>query len=411
MKLKGEDYHQRKMQPILTPLSLDGEYASRELDDPRYQSGSDAESEVSSTGGADDAASSPARKRRRGGHGPFSGRLGARGGKGIKRGPRRPLEPSPEFKMLHSQATEAFIDGDYDRAIELVQKAILVNPEMFAAHSLLSEIFLARGEKDKAVTALFSGAHTRPRDPTVWHKVARMIQDRAGDDRQKTLNDIIYCYSRIIEIDGKNYNARFQRAAAYRELGYNGRAAGEYERILKDLPHNVRALRHLAETCIDMQEVQKALQYYLDSIEYYMSLDDDENIEFSWSDVNICAELYAYLGDPKEGLYLLSSVSRWLLGRRNDHLWDEYVEDDREWDADDSPRRIKTDGFVPGSYPRDSYGMGLPMELRIKLGTFRIKMGDRYRIEALVRTNISLFSSHYSDNLFLSDAFRMVEPR
>ncbi|EED16842.1 RNA polymerase III transcription factor TFIIIC subunit (Tfc4), putative [Talaromyces stipitatus ATCC 10500] len=348
-----------------------------------YEGSTDAESEEDDGYDPNDAASPPPRKRRRRGHGPFSGRFGARGGKGIKRGPRRPLEPSPEFKMLHSQATEAFIDGDYDRAIDLVQKAILVNPEMFAAHSLLSEIFLARGEKDKAVSALFSGAHTRPRDPTVWHKVARLIQDRAGEDRQKTLNDMIYCYSRIIEIDSKSYNARFQRAAAYRELGYNGRAATEYERILKELPHNIRALRHLAETYIDMKDVRKALQYYLESIEYYMSLDNDENMEFSWSDVNICAELYAFVGEPEAGLQLLSSVSRWLLGRKDDKIWDEYIDDDREWDAGDSPRRIKTDGFIPNAYPIDSYGLGLPMELRIKLGTFRLKLGERYFEEAL----------------------------
>lgn len=352
-------------------------------EDPDYQASTDPESEEDDGYDANDASPRP-RKRRRRGHGPFSGRYGARGGKGIKRGPRRPLEPSPEFKMLHSQATEAFIDGDYERATELVQQAILVNPEMFAAHSLLSEIFLARGEKDKAVTALFSGAHTRPRDPTVWHKVARLLQERAGEDRQKTLNDMIYCYSRIIEIDGKAYNARFQRATAYRELGYNGRAASEYERILKELPHNIRALRHLAETYIDMQDVQKALDYYLASIDYYMTLDNDENMEFSWSDVNICAELYAYVGDPRKGLQLLSSVSRWLLGRKDDTMWDAYIDDDREWDAADSPRRIKTDGFIPNTYPLDSYGLGLPMELRIKLGTFRLKLGDRYFEEALV---------------------------
>jgi general transcription factor 3C polypeptide 3 (transcription factor C subunit 4) len=332
------------------------------------------------------ADSPPPRKRRRRGHGPFSGRYGARGGKGIKRGPRRPLEPSPEFKMLHSQATEAFIDGDYERATDLVQRAILVNPEMFAAHSLLSEIFLARGDKDKAVSALFSGAHTRPRDATVWYKVAKLIQDRAGTERQKTLNDVIYCYSRIVEIDPKSYNARFQRAAAYRELGHNGRAATEYERILKELPHNIRALRHLAETYIDMHDVQKAAQYYMSSIEYYMSLDAEENVEFSWSDVNICAELFAFMEQPESGLHLLSSVSRWLLGRKDDSIWDNFVDDDREWDANDSPRRIKTDGFIPNTYPNDSYGLGLPMELRIKLGAFRLKLGERYFDEALVIT-------------------------
>ncbi|KAH8700588.1 hypothetical protein BGW36DRAFT_132126 [Talaromyces proteolyticus] len=360
----------------------DDEDADYEAASAESEQGQDEEDDLEPDSDSMQASSSPPRKRPRRGRGPFSGRYGARGGKGIKRGPRRPLEPSPEFKMLHSQATEAFIDGDYDRAIELVQRAILVNPEMFAAHSLLSEIFLARGEDDKAISALFSGAHTKPRDPTVWYKVSKLIQERSGEDRQKALNDMVYCFSRIIEIDPKSYNARFQRAAAYRELGSNGRAATEYERILKEIPHNIRALRHLAETYIDMQEVQKAIRYYTNSIEYYMSHETDESLEFSWSDVNICVELYAYIGQYESGLQLLKSVSRWLVGRKDDKIWDS-EDDDREWDAADSPRRIKTNGFIPGVFPIQSYGLGLPMELRIKLGIYRLKLGERYYNEAL----------------------------
>lgn len=332
---------------------------------------------------ADDDDEDDSRRRRRRGTGRFSGRYGARGGKGIKRGPRRPLEPSHEFKTLHSEATSAFIDGDYERATELVKRAIQINPEMFAAHSLLSEVFLAQGEKDKALTALFSGAHTRPKDPSVWAKVARMVLERAGDDRQTALNDALYCYSRVVDIDQHNLNARFQRAALYRELGHNGRAATDYERVLKGSPHNVRALRHLAETYIDLSNVQIAFDYWSDSVEYYMTVDPDEAPEFSWSDVNIYAELFTYLGRHDEGLGAIKSLCRWLLGRGDDTMWEDFHEDDREWDSNDSPRRIKTDGYIPKQWPRDSYGLGLPIELRIKLGLFRLRMGYDHKDEAL----------------------------
>ncbi|KAJ5788676.1 Tetratricopeptide-like helical [Penicillium paradoxum] len=329
----------------------------------------------------DDDHSAASRRRRRGG-GRFSGRWGARGGKGIKRGPRKPIEPSPEFKLLHSEATSAFIDGDYERAIDLVMQAIQINPEMFAAHSLLSEIFLAQGENDKALAALFNGAHTRPKDPGVWIKVARLILDRAGDNRQSALHDVAYCYSRILEVDSSNHNIRFQRAAIYRELGQNNRAATEYERLLKECPHSVRALRHLAETYIDLDNVQKAVDHYANSIDHYLSLDPEDS-EFTWSDLNIYVELFGYLKQPEEGLISLNILARWLLGRVEDIVWDGCDDDDREWDADDSPRRIKTDKFQPGQWPRESYGLGLPLELRIKMGIFRLRMGDKHHSEAL----------------------------
>ena len=294
------------------------------------------------------------------------------------------MEPGPEFKAIHSEAITAFIEGDYDHATELVMNAIQVNPEMFPAHSLLSEIFLAQGQKDKSVTALFNGAHTRPRDPLVWLNVAHLILERAGDSRKRALNDVVYCYSRVLEIEPKSYRTRYQRAAIYRELGHNGKAASEYERILKDRPHSPTALRYLAEIFIDLNDVPRAIEHWADSAEYYMTCEPDQVPDFSWNEVNIYAELYGYVGRHEEGLEALKSLSRWLLGRRDDSMWELFDDDDREWDSRDSPRRIKTNGFVPGQWPPDSYGLGLPLELRIKMGLFRLKMDHNHHEEALV---------------------------
>lgn len=295
------------------------------------------------------------------------------------------MEPSPEFKLLHSQATSAFIDGNYDKATDLVKQAIHVNPEMFAAHSLLSEIFLSQGEKDKAVTALFSAAHTRPRDPSVWVQVAKLILERTGvSDRTSSLQDVLYCYRRAIDIDQKNYSVRIHRASIYRELGYNGKAAQEFERLLKELPHNMEILRQLSETYIDMNEVERAKSRYEESISYYTSLSLEESTVFTWSDVNIYTELFSYLDEYEEGLVALKSLARWLLGRKEDVMWESIQQDDREWDAEDDPRRLQTPGFEPEEYPLESYGFGLPFELRIKLGIYRLKMGPQHKDEALV---------------------------
>ncbi|KAJ6037291.1 Tetratricopeptide-like helical [Penicillium herquei] len=343
---------------------------------------SDDSDEQESEGEDADSDSDGRRRRRRRRGGAFSGRWGARGKKGVKRGPRKPLEPGPEFKMLHSEATEAFIDGDYDRAMERVMLAIQNNPEMFPAHSLLSEIFLAQGQKDKALAALFNGAHTRPKDPAVWLKVARLVMQRAGEERQSAMKDVIYCYTRVLEIEPTNCHVRYQRAAIFREFGYNTKAAAEYERILRDRPHNAKALRHLAEVYIDLNEVHKAIKYWVESIKYYLTI-DPQTTRFSWSEVNIYAELFSLTGQLSQGLYALKSVARWLLGRKDDTLWDDFDVDDREWDPNDSPRRIKTNGFEPGQWPSDSYGLGLPLELRIKMGLFRLRLGYSHHQEAL----------------------------
>ena len=306
------------------------------------------------------------------------------GGRGVKRGQRKPLEPSVEFKMLHSQATMAFIDHDYEEAEQLALQAILVNPEMYTARFLLSEIHMARGDKDKAITALFHAAHTQPRDTQGWLKLAQLLLKRDGEDRPSALRDAIYCYSRIISLESTNVEARYQRATLNRELGYIGRAAQEYEHLLKQLPHDTTVLRHLAEVYIELNDIDKAVAHYDQSIIYFREKEPSNVTSFSWSDVNICAELYGYQIQYEKASLKLKALSRWLLGRGNDSIWEPFEEDDREWDSEDLPRRVEVPGFKPGAYEPAAYGNGLPLELRVKLGVFRLKAVNGNFEEAIV---------------------------
>lgn len=320
-----------------------------------------------------------ASKRARRGRG---GRVG-RGGKGMKKGLRKPIEPTPEFKALHSQATMAFIDQQYEEAENLTLQALLINPEMYPAHNLLSEIHAARGDKEKALSAAWNGAHTRPRDPEMWSRIARLILERDDEDRDSTLRDAIYCYNRILYVDSSNVDARYQRAALNYELGYKRKAANEYEQLIKKLPHNTTVLRHLAEIYIDLDEPDNALCHYQASIKHFQSVEQYDATAFTWSDVNIVCELYSVQRRYNEGITMLKTLSRWLLGRAKEKCWETFEEDDREWDLEDQPRRMGVPGFVPGEHDMISYGDGLPLELRIKLGVFRLKSENRSLIEAI----------------------------
>ncbi|KAL9030329.1 MAG: hypothetical protein Q9196_001541 [Gyalolechia fulgens] len=302
--------------------------------------------------------------------------------KGIKRGPRRPLEPSYEFKSVHTLATAAFIDADYETAEQLTLQAILLNPEMYAAHSLLSEIHSARGDHGKALTALFNGAHTRPRDIEGWETIAHMLLARQ-DEENPAITDALYCYSRIIQVDPQNVNARHQRAALNCRLGYMGRAATEYEQLLKILPHDLTILRSLAELYTETDNAHRAMEHYGTSIKFYQAKEPKEAKTFAWSDVNIYVELFADQQRYLDGISAIKSLSRWLLGRRGDTVWENFQEDDREWDMDHYPRRVQVEGFKAGCHADICYGKGMPLELHVKLGTYRLKSDGRQIEEAM----------------------------
>ena len=314
------------------------------------------------------------------------GRIG-RGGKGIKKGLRKPIEPTPEFKALHSQATLAFINHNYEEAEDLTLQALLINPEMYPAHNLLSEIHAARGDKEKALSAAWNGAHTRPRDPEMWSRIARLILERDDEDRDSTLRDAVYCYNRVLYVDSSNAEARYQRAALNHELGHNRKAASEYEQLIKQLPHDTTVLRHLAEIYIDLDEPDRALRHYDATIHHFQLVEPCDVTSFTWSDVNIVCELYGVQRRYDEGVTVLKTLSRWLLGRAKERCWESFDEDDREWDLEDQPRRSGLPGFVPGKHDVTSYGDGLPLELRVKLGVFRLKSEDRNLMEATASTS------------------------
>ncbi len=305
----------------------------------------------------------------------------------MKKGLRKPVEPTPEFKALHSQATMAFIERKYEEAENLTLQALLINPEMYPAHNLLSEIHAARGDREKALSAAWNGAHTRPRDPEMWSRIARLILERDDEDRDSTLRDAIYCYNRILYVDSSNVEARYQRAALNHELGHKRKAANEYEQLIKQLPHDTTVLRHLAETYIDLDEPDSALNHYHASIHHFQSIEPSDVTCFTWSDVNIVCELYSVQRRYAEGIMVLKALSRWLLGRAKEKCWEAFDKDDREWDLEDQPRRNDTPGFVPGEHDVTSYGDGLPLELRVKLGVFRIKSENLNLMEAIASTS------------------------
>ena len=307
----------------------------------------------------------------------------AQGRKILKRGLRKPLEPSLEFKAFHSNATMAFIAHEYEEAEQFALQAILCNPEMFAAHSLLSEIHMACGNKTKALAALFNGAHTRPRDIQVWLKLAQWIVERADDDKLSATRDAIYCYSRILTVDKTYTMARHKRAAMYRDSGHLARAAYDYEYLLKQLPHNTTILRCLAEIYIDLGEAHRALSHYDRSFNHYRLKEPGEPSTVTWSDINIYCELYGFEQKYQEGISQIKSLSRWLLGRGSDEFWNSYDQDDREWDSEDQPRRFQVEGFKPGQFQSSAYGNGLPLELRIKLGIYRLNLGTDHQDEAM----------------------------
>ena len=351
--------------------------------------------------GSPDTQESQSHGHRRGrgrGRPPGSSCTGRSPRRGRKRGARAIAEPSREFKKLQSEATQAFIGhGDMERALVIARKAVQINPEIYAAHSLLSEVLWTMGRKEDSIGALFSGAHTR-RDPKIWWNVANRTMELIANTSEKEAREgfivqAIYCLTMVLKLDSDDNDARMERMRLRLEIGSSSRAKKDCEKLLEAFPHNTGLLRQLVELCLTNEEMARAKILYDGVIENVIAGKLKEEDSFTWSFINIYLDLLDHLELWDEALHKLSQLSRLLLEREAETFWDK-VDDDREWDVEDYPRRSEIVDFAPGKFDLVTYGLGLPLELRIKLGLFRLKIGTQYYNEALVGIFLNKFQCH-----------------
>lgn len=312
--------------------------------------------------------------------------LGKRRG-GLK-GPRKIAELPGDIRERLARATHHFMRKNYTEAREEAQDIIKINGEVYQAYSLLASIFREWGHFDDELLASTSCAHFMPKEEqgTAWLDLARRIDEATPEDREKNLETGVYCCSEALKTLRHNVEGLCLKASFQRGCNRIGKATGDYEHALKVDPHNPRAMRGLAECYLDNEQPELAKKLYQDAITFYQESDTSKN-RFGWNELAIFLELHASSGEYEEAIKNLKSLSRWILGRKDESYWDEVTEDDREWDADDL-RRNEVAQYEPDKYDMLTYGDGLPLELRTKLGVYRIKLGDSHFKEAMVSLTI-----------------------
>ncbi|OQO01676.1 hypothetical protein B0A48_12713 [Cryoendolithus antarcticus] len=301
---------------------------------------------------------------------------------------QRDREPGPEFKKLQQAASNAFIIGDLDLARDKAQAAVAVDPMVFAAHSLLSEIYAARNQPKESLVALLQGATMRKTDPELWILCANKTLDVAGVFRkEEDLLQAAQCLQNAQYVDKENYDIRVQKRDIWLELGRKSRARREsfhMNQMRPDDLENVKLCAELSLACGEPSETAKARDAYERAFELHLENDSLQDADTQWAHLAVYLDTVDHSSTPEYGVTQLKRLARWFLGRVEETCWDRYDMDDREFDATHD-RRYDVVEFQADLCSHDlaSYGNGLPLDLRVKLGLFRLKMGSAHHTEAL----------------------------
>ncbi|KAF2481944.1 hypothetical protein BDY17DRAFT_325449 [Neohortaea acidophila] len=334
------------------------------------------------------------------------------------------IDPGAEFKVLQNKVMAALLSDDLDAALEYAKLAVLQNSEVFIAHKVIHDIYQRQGKERDAVIALYSGANTK-RDADLWAEVGQRIldlEDRVSNDEEWARG----CFTEAIRINRECYAARVAKLRLHVELKEDSSARMEAKIITEKWPKDLEVVSQYAELCIESGnswEWERSKYAYEKAFEQYAGeemLGDDP--EQQWFYLNEYLDILLRLGLHQLGLRQLKRIARWFLGRQEDTFWDD-IADDREFDSTND-RRLHLWQFQQGRISLDpqKYGEGLPLELRVKLGLFRLSMQakdeafrhfqsllfDDIEIDGLEELFVEVAESLNSHGLF-ADALRFYE--
>ncbi len=311
----------------------------------------------------------------------------ARGGYKGPRGPRKAAEPTGDIKARLGEAAKAFLVGNYLQAKDICQEIIRINAETHEAWTTVASCFMELGYTDKALTAHTFAATLQPKNVSGWLRCAERFLEETGKRRGIYLTSAFYCYSAALKADVKNIEARLGKARILVEKNNYAAATLEYKKVLPLQPRNLELVRDLCAGYYDIGELENAATLFHETFAQFMEKPSAYKEVLDWSDLNSYIAIRQELGHHEFAIKELASISRWMLGRGSEDFWNNVTGDDREWDADDS-RRVEVSGFTKYRFPLSTYGDGLPLELRTKLGISRVELG--YNEEAMVRNLFSV---------------------
>ncbi|CAM1502792.1 Fc.00g075680.m01.CDS01 [Cosmosporella sp. VM-42] len=296
--------------------------------------------------------------------------------RGGARGPRKAAKPRGDITARLSKVNQAFMGGDYDRALDLAFEVIRINAETHQAWITVASIFQEQGDSSKALSAMIYAAHLRPKDVSGWLQCATFALDTIVDDEAENLYKARVCYSAALRADHSNVDARLGKATVCHRQGHLSAAISEYKQVLKRRPFDLEIVRRLAEACVDNKHSEAVVPAAIEAYERYF---EHEKLHVShimshapWQDIGIYVDLFASTGRYFDAIRELKALSRWFLGRGGEQYWDLWQEDDREWDADHD-RRVVVSNFLADSSDLTLYGQGLPHDLRARLAIYRLR--------------------------------------
>ncbi|ODV58375.1 transcription factor TFIIIC subunit TFC4 [Ascoidea rubescens DSM 1968] len=282
--------------------------------------------------------------------------------------PRKERELEPEVRMLLSQANEAFVQGDMEKAEKLYLDVIKLDAKCYSAYKTIGDIYKQKGDLEGCCNIWFVAAQNNPRDAQFWSNVGELSKELGFHSQA------IHCYTRAIWADPKDHKAIYNRALIYKETRQFGKALNGFQKLLELFPSETSIIRELASVYSQQNRNNEAIDMYLNIFNQNRAMlqaENDSIPNFGWSELNILMELYSKLTAWDIGLKKSKQISRWIQNRDDETWWD-LVDNDSEFDV----RRSTNQKYMSLPQSLKDRENILPIDIRVKFGLFRLNLND-----------------------------------
>ncbi|KAF9930234.1 transcription factor TFIIIC subunit tfc4 [Linnemannia zychae] len=320
----------------------------------------------------------------------------------------------PEVQKLLGLANNAYVNRDYDQAVDYFQQVIVTHPNVFQAWNIMGVIQEELGNTEKALQLYLVAAHLTPKDGALWKKLA-VISKNCGYDQQA-----LYCFTRAFRADKTDMDALWDRSIMYQILNDPHKAIQGFQKLLKVKHHYMPALEELVKLYSSLDQDNKkyrenmnqAMLDYEAAYLHYSSLpdkfsnnsvdpfdvadmdyDNQQNEPFGYSALNMLSELYIMFEEYEKPIHMIKTWSRRLQRRSHQTWWDDY-KDDREFDTEPDDEELQAS-------LGENRTRGLPIDLRVKLGICRLMMEEvkeaKAQFKYLWRCSVEDFPDLYEE--------------
>ncbi|KAJ1785561.1 transcription factor TFIIIC subunit tfc4, partial [Coemansia sp. RSA 1938] len=389
----------------------------------------------------------------------FRNKRGKKGKQKKGRGKKKKDSYSKEVQQLLGVANNMYIQQQLTESFTVLCDAIRIDANCSAAWRTMALIRKDQGKTSDAIHLYTVAAHLTTDESFLWEQLygmhmtiveenAQSVQDgntEAQAAYDEAVDQALDCLKHIVTISPTNKEAWTQRMQMLEaKEDYRSMARG-YRTMLRVDPYNMQTIRDAATMFAKRRDdLERPIEWFVAAIEFYnkqaMDLAEqaagqahrnalaelanqgmDENVDlgavsdeegqideewaayfaanpdktvpmddlggYSYSDLNMLAELRLLRSEYEMGVVDIKRGARFVQGRGREYQW----EDNELVDTEDDEYPVSADGGENG----------LPIELRIKLGQFRLLLGNedvaKTHIDALHTLDTAAYEDLYTD--------------